>query len=105
VKAENMYHLITPIFETNLNSNVSPCLQQIQTAIIEIIAGIADPKNSTYDTCAKEEAVSFLKKINRQMSFSDSTDRGTMAHRANLLFVINRALQMQTNRIHMNKER
>ena len=88
-----MSSLTKAIFEADLKTNVNVYRQYLQTAFVEITAGIADPKNATYDAVAKAVALNTLKKIKGMLNSAASGNKETKAHRENLKFIIKKALK------------
>lgn len=88
-----MGDLTEAIFEADINSSVNIYRQYLQTSFVEITAGIADPKNATYDDAAKAAALNILKKIKVMLATAVSLNKETKAHRANLQFIIRNALK------------
>lgn len=90
-----MGDLTKVIFEADIKSNVNIYRQHLQTSFVEITAGIADPKNLTYDNVAKTAALNILKKIKVMLATAVSLNKETKAHRANLQFIIRNALKVK----------
>ena len=88
-----MGDLTKAIFEEDIKSNVTVYRQYLQTSFVEITAGIADPKNATYNEVTKAAALNTLKKIKVILSTAVSLNKETKAHRANLQFIIRNALK------------
>ena len=93
--ADVMSDLTKAIFETDVKSNVDVYRQYLQTSFVEITAGIADPKNASYDDIAKAAALNTLKKIKAMLATVVSANEETRAHRANLQFIITNALKVK----------
>ncbi len=93
--ADVMNDLSKAIFAADIKTNVNVFRQYLQTAYVEITAGIIDPKNATFDDVSKAAALSNLKKIKLQLAAAVSTNEETKAHRANLLFIITNALEVK----------
>ena len=93
--ADVMNDLSKAIFAADIKTNVNVFRQYLQTAYVEITAGIIDPKNATFDDVSKAAALNNLKKIKQQLAAAVSTNEETKAHRANLLFIITNALEVK----------
>jgi hypothetical protein len=93
--ADVMNDLTKAIFDADIKTNANVYRQYLQTAYVQIIASIIDPKNATYDDVAKAAALNTLKKIKTQLAAAVSTNEETKAHRANLQFIITNALEVK----------
>ncbi|MES1220638.1 MAG: zinc-dependent metalloprotease, partial [Bacteroidota bacterium] len=91
--ADVMNDLVKGIFEADIKGNVNVYRQYLQTTFVEAEASIMDPKTPGYDDIAKAAALYTLKKLKTQLATAPSTNEETKAHRANLLFLINNALE------------
>jgi len=91
--ADVMNDLTKGIFEADLKTNVNVYRQYLQTAFVKQLAMIIDTKMSFYDDVAKAAALNTLKKIKTQMTTAVSPNEETKAHRGNLVFIINNALE------------
>ncbi|MCW3117459.1 MAG: Matrixin [Chitinophagaceae bacterium] len=91
--ADVLNDLVKGIFEADLHGNVNVYRQYLQTTFVEAAASIMDPKFPGYDDIAKAAALYTLKKLKPQLTTAVSTNEETKAHRANLLFLINNALE------------
>jgi hypothetical protein len=56
---------------------------------------MTDPKNVTYDDVAHAAALNTLRKVKSQVANAASTNEETKAHRGNLVFLINNALEVK----------
>jgi len=88
-----MNDLTKAIFYEPMNGNVNIYHQHIQTAYVQIIISIIDPKNLTYDAISKEAALNTIKKLKALLANAVSTNAETIAHLANLKFIISHALK------------
>jgi len=79
------------IFAADLKTNVNVYRQYLQTAYVESLIGILGEK-ATHDDVAKAGALNALKKIKGQLATAVSANEETRAHRGNLVFLINKAL-------------
>ncbi len=91
--ADVMSDLVKGIFDADMKGNVNVYRQYLQTTFVQVAAGILDPKYPGYDDIAKASALYTLKKIKTQLATAVSLNEETKAHRANLLFLINNALE------------
>jgi len=91
--AEVMNDLVKGIFEADLKGNVNVYRQYLQTSFVQAAANIMDPKSSGYDDVAKAASLYTLKKLKAELSAAISVNEETKAHRANLVFLINNALE------------
>jgi hypothetical protein len=80
------------IFAADLKTNVNVYRQYLQSAYVEGLISILDEK-SMHDDVAKAGALNALKKIKAQMATAVSANEETKAHRGNLVFLINKALE------------
>lgn len=93
--ADVMNDLVKACFDADIKTNVNVYRQYLQTAFVKQAAIIIDPKTSGYDDVARAAALNTLKKIKTQLAGAVSTNEETRAHRANLLFLINGALEVK----------
>jgi hypothetical protein len=91
--AEVMNDLNSGIFAEDLKTNVNVYRQYLQTNYVKGLLSIQDPKTSMYDDVAKAAALNAVRKIKTLMSSAVSTNEETKAHRANLVYIINNALE------------
>lgn len=91
--ADVMSDLVKACFDADLRTNVNVYRQYLQTAFIKQASIIIDPKTSGYDDVARAAALNTLKKIKTLLAGAVSTNEETKAHRGNLLFLINAALE------------
>jgi hypothetical protein len=91
--ADLMNDLVKGIFEADLKGNVNVYRQYLQTTFVQLTASILDPKYPGYDDIAKAASLYTIKKIRTELTTAISTNEETKAHRANLLFLINNALE------------
>jgi hypothetical protein len=91
--ADVMSDLVKGIFDADLKGNVNVYRQYLQTTFVQVAAGILDPKYPGYDNIAKASALYTLKKVRTQLGTAVSLNEETKAHRANLVFLINNALE------------
>ena len=91
--ADVMNDLVKGIFDADMKGNVNVYRQYLQTSFVEAAASIMDPKYPGYDDIAKAAALYTLKKLKPMLTAAFSGNEETKAHRANLLFLINNALE------------
>jgi hypothetical protein len=82
------------IFAADLKGNVNVHRQYLQTAYVQNLLTIMDPK-SAYDDVAKAAALNAVQKIKTQMETVALSNEETKAHRAHLVYLINRALEQK----------
>lgn len=81
------------IFDADNSGNVNVFRQYLQTTFVKGMSNIVDPKSYGYDDVARAAALNTLKKIKAQLGSALSTNEETKAHRANLVWLINNALE------------
>lgn len=81
------------IFDADIATNVNVYRQYLQTAFVKGLTEIVDPKSAQFDDVAKAGALNTLKKIKTQLATAVSTNEETKAHRANMVYLINNALE------------
>ena len=89
--ADVLTDLNSGIFAADLKSNVNVYRQYLQTAYVESLAAMLGEK-SVHDDVARAGALNALKKIKAQLATAVSANEETRAHRGNLVFLINKAL-------------
>lgn len=92
--AEVMSDLSTAIFAADLRTNVNLYRQNLQTEFVRGAAAIANA-TAGYDNPSRAAALSTLRKIRQQLATAASTNEATRAHRANLVFLIDKALAVK----------
>ena len=93
--ADVMSDLVKACFDADLKTNVNVYRQYLQTAFVKQASIIIDPKTTGYDDVARAAALNTLKKIKTLLAGAVSTNEETKAHRGNLLFLINAALEVK----------
>ncbi len=91
--ADVMNDVIKACFEADMKTNVNVFRQYLQTAVVTKAALIMDSKNQDYDDVAKAAALNTVKKLKVQLAAAVSLNEETKAHRGNLLYIINKALE------------
>ena len=66
--------------------------QYLQTSYVKGLLSVMDPKMFQYDDVAKAAALNAVKKIKAEMGTAVSGNEETKAHRANIVFLINDAM-------------
>lgn len=92
--ADVMSDLVKGIFDADSKTNVNVYRQYLQTAFVKGVAAMVGNSGSAaqYDDVAKAAALNTLKKVKTLLATAVSTNEETKAHRANLVFLINNAL-------------
>jgi hypothetical protein len=93
--ADVMSDLTKGIFDADSKTNVNVYRQYLQTAFVKGVASMIgdDGAAAQYDDVAKAAALNTLKKIKALEATAVSTNEETKAHRANIVFLINNALE------------
>jgi len=89
--ANVMSDLSNDIFAADLKTNVNLFRQNLQTEFVKASASIVSAP-AGYDNASKAAALYTLRKIKTQLGGAVSTNEQTKAHRANLAFLIDKAL-------------
>ena len=90
--ADVMNDLVKGIFDADINSNVNVYRQYLQSSFVRGgIQLLSD--NAPIDNVSKAAAFYTLKKLRTKLAAANSTNEETKAHRANLLFLIDKALK------------
>lgn len=90
--ADVMNDLVKGIFDADLNGNVNVYRQYLQTSFVRGTASLT-ADNSPLDNVSKAAALYTLKKLKTKLAAAVSTNEETKAHRANMLFLIDKALK------------
>jgi Met-zincin/Domain of unknown function (DUF5117) len=91
--ADVMNDVMKACFDADMKGNVNVYRQYLQTAVIKQVAMIMDSKNPGYDDVARAAALNSVKKLKAQLAAAVSLNEETKAHRGNLLYIINNALE------------
>jgi hypothetical protein len=91
--AEVMNDLNTGIFAADLKTNVNVYRQYLQTSYVKGLLSICDPKSPMFDDVSKAGALNAVRKVKSLMASAVSTNEETKAHRANIVYLINNALE------------
>ena len=90
--ADVMNDLTKSIFTGDKPGTVNLYRQNLQTYYVKSLAKIVDAAVSPYDDASRAASFYTLKKIKTQLAAAVSADEQTKAHRANLIFLIDKAL-------------
>lgn len=90
--ADVLNDLNNGIFAADLKTNVNVHRQYLQSAYVESLLNMLGEK-SAYDDVAKAAALNAVRKIKTQLATAVSSNEETRAHRAALVFQINKALE------------
>ncbi|MBO9633226.1 MAG: zinc-dependent metalloprotease, partial [Chitinophagaceae bacterium] len=88
--ADVMNDLQKGIFNADIATNVNVYRQYLQSIFVRGLAGMVEDKS--FDDVSKAAALNTLRKIKSQLATAVSTNEETKAHRAAMLFTINKAL-------------
>lgn len=90
--ASVMNDLTADIFDADLGKNVNPFRQNLQTEFVKASASIANAPGG-YDNASKAAAFATLSNIKTKLAGSvNGNDEQTVAHRKNLMFLIDKAV-------------
>lgn len=87
-----MSDLVKGIFDADIKANVNVYRRYIQISFVKGAVGLIAP-NSTLDEVSKSAALYTLKKLRTKLAAAVSPNEDTKAHRAHLLFLIDKALK------------
>ncbi len=93
--ADVMNDLVKAIFSADISTNVNLYRQNLQTEFVKALAAITNDEKNNYDYASKAVALSSLKKIKIMLATAVSTNEQTKAHRTNLNFIIDKALDVK----------
>jgi len=91
--AQVMSDINAAIFDADLGGNVNVYRQYLQTAFVKGTANILDAKTPGYDDVARAGALATLKSVRSKLGKAVGGNEETKAHRANLVFLIDKALK------------
>lgn len=91
--ADVLNDLTTGIFTSDLKTNVNVYRQYLQTSYVKSLLNMQDPKSQMFDDVAKAGALNTVRKIKSLLGTAISTNEETKAHRANIVYLINYALE------------
>ncbi len=78
------------VFDADIKSDVNLYRQNLQTEYVKTVAAIL--LRGSYDDPSKAAALSTLRNIKEKLNKASSSNEQTKAHRANLQFLIDKAL-------------
>ncbi len=90
--ADVMNDLVKGIFDADINGNVNVYRQYLQTSFVRGTAQLTGD-NSPLDNVSKAATFYALKKLRTKLSAAVSGNEETKAHRANMIFLIDKALK------------
>ena len=93
--ADMMVDLTNAVFAADLKTNVNLYRLNLQTEFVKGLAAITTAAVSPYDNASKAAMYNTLRKIKGMLATAISTDEQTRAHRANLSFLIDKALAVK----------
>lgn len=95
--ADVMADLTKGIFNADLAGKVNVYRQYLQTQYVKNLANMVSPASpmSGYDEVSKGAALYTLRKIKGMLATAVSPDEETKAHRANLVFIIDKAVSVK----------
>ena len=91
--ASMMSDLQKGIFNADIGTNVNVYRQYLQTYFVRQLVSMVNPQSQQFDDVSKASALYTLKKIKTQLATAVSTNEETKAHRTNLQFIIENALE------------
>ena len=92
--ADMMTDLTKGIFDADMKGNVNTYRQYLQTSYVKQLAQLADDK-SPADDVSKAAARYTLKKVKGKMALAVSGNEETKAHRSNLVYLVDNALNVK----------
>ena len=90
--ADVMNDLVKGIFEADMNGNVNVYRQYLQSSFVRGTT-LLMAENSPVDNVSKAAALYSIKKLRTKLAAATSTNEETKAHRANMIFLIDKALK------------
>ncbi len=91
--ASVMADLTEAIFREDLKTSVGIFRQNLQTEFVKQVSNIANFKTPGFDNITKAAALNAVKKIRSMLSSSVSPNEETRAHRASLIYIIDKNLE------------
>ena len=79
------------LFDADLKGSVNLYRQNIQTEYVKMLSNILN-KGEMYDNASKAATLNALRKVKDKLDKASSPDEQTKAHRANIQFLIDKAL-------------
>jgi len=93
--ADLMKDITNAVFAADLKTNVNLYRLNLQTEYVKGLSAIVNAPVNPYDNASKAAMYNTLRKIKGMLATAISTDEQTKAHRANLLFLIDKALAVK----------
>ena len=93
--ADLMVDITNAVFAADLKTNVNLYRLNLQTEYVKGLSAIVSAPVSPYDNASKAAMYNTLRKIKGMLATAISTDEQTKAHRANLSFLIEKALSVK----------
>jgi len=93
--ADLLNDVINACFSADLKTNVNLYRLNLQTELVRGMAAIVSTPTNPYDNASKAALYNSLKKIKGMLATAVSTNEQTRAHRANLVFQIDKALAVK----------
>lgn len=91
--ADVMNDLVKGIFDADINGNVNLYRQYLQTSFVKGASNFLNPQ-APIDDVSKAATLYTLRKLRTKLAAAVSTNEETKAHRANLVFLIDKALKV-----------
>jgi hypothetical protein len=89
--AEVMNDLVKNVFDADINGNVNVYRQYLQTSFVKTTAQLLE--NPALDQVSKSAVFYTLKKLKSKLAGATAGNEETKAHRANMVFIIEKALK------------
>lgn len=93
--ADMMNDMTNAVFVSDLKTNVNLYRLNLQTEYVKGLAAIVSTPVTPYDNASKAAMYNTLKKIKGMLATAVSTNEQTRAHRANVAFIIDKALAVK----------
>lgn len=93
--ADLISDITNSVFSADLKTNVNLYRLNLQTEFVKGIAAIISAPVSPYDNASKAALYYALKKVKAMLATAVSTNEQTRAHRANLNFIIDKAITVK----------
>jgi hypothetical protein len=90
--ADMLNDLNQALFAADLKINVNVYRQYLQSQYVKVLLGIVEDKFGQYDDVSEAAALNAVKKLRSLEASGISTNEETKAHRANIIYLINRTL-------------
>lgn len=93
--ADMLNDVMNAVFAADLKTNVNLYRLNLQTELVKGMAAIISAPVSPYDNASKAALYHSLRKVKGMLATAVSTNEQTRAHRANLIFLIDKALSVK----------